>query len=110
MTSEQFVKAVFTEQKEILATYFSNSNSTEVSLLIKGMNLSEDQIIALKDIMRSAFTDLAYTLLLGLDGEAQIGGIQHTYQLLDEEGNKLAGEGEIGSFAWEYFHGKDHSD
>ena len=60
--------------------------------------------------MRSAFTDLAYTLLLGLDGEAQIGGIQHTYQLLDEEGNKLAGEGEIGSFAWEYFHGKDHSD
>jgi hypothetical protein len=52
-------------------------------------------------VLRDAF----YTVLLGLDGEAQIGGHQETYEITDENGNILTG-GEIESYAWEYFHNR----
>ncbi|WP_181858425.1 hypothetical protein [Winogradskyella arenosi] len=46
-------------------------------------------------------TDVFYTILLGLDGCASIGGIQETYELKDENGNQL--NGEIEGYAYEYF-------
>ena len=53
--------------------------------------------------MDGALTDMCYTILLGLDGEANIGGTQEMYKIYDESGSELTG-GEIEAYAWEYFH------
>ncbi|WP_161634436.1 hypothetical protein [Aquimarina pacifica] len=42
--------------------------------------------------MKSSFTDIFYTILLGLDGSTSIGRIQEMYDLKDENGNQLSGE------------------
>ena len=36
-----------------------------------------------------------YTILLGLDGEASIGGIQQSYKIVDESGCEISNCGEI---------------
>ncbi|CUR47581.1 hypothetical protein BN2364_3140 [Alloalcanivorax xenomutans] len=57
--------------------------------------------------MDVALTDVFYTLLLGLDGSAGIGGIQEAYTIRDEQGNTLSGNGELEAAAYEQFHGLD---
>lgn len=45
-----------------------------------------------------------WTILLGLDGEASIGGIQQSYKIVDESGCEISNCGEIEEYAYEYFH------
>jgi hypothetical protein len=102
MTSEEFVKGFYLEKNDLLELYFSSEPTTQVAA-IKSLNLTEEQTAKLKSILDGALTDLAYTVLLGLEGEAQIGGTQEMYKIYDESGNELTG-GEIEGYAWEYFH------
>ncbi len=44
-----------------------------------------------------------YNLLLALDGESSLGGIQMMYQLFDDEGNELTAFGDIEIEAFEQF-------
>ena len=60
---------------------------------------NQDEIM--KKVLDSSFTDVFYTILLGLDGSASIGRIQEMYDLKDENGNQLSGE--IEGYAYEYF-------
>jgi hypothetical protein len=53
--------------------------------------------------LNSVLGDAFYKTLLGLDGEAQIGGRQENFRIEDENGEVLTG-GEIEVFAHEYFH------
>ena len=103
MTSEQFVKNFYLERKSLVDLYLSSDNKTEVSKLISDLQLDEVKTEKLRQILNGVLTDAFYTTLLGLDGEAQIGGSQETYKIEDEKGNELTG-GEIESYAWEYFH------
>ncbi len=105
MTSEEFVRGFYLEKNSILELYFSPNPTTQVGVEIKSMNLTEEQTAKLKTILDGALTDMCYTILLGLDGEAQIGGTQEMYKIYDESGNELTG-GEIESYAWEYFQDK----
>ncbi|HCQ12861.1 hypothetical protein, partial [Flavobacterium sp.] len=101
MNAEEFVKAFYEEKQNILNIYINNNPETEVGKLIKSLNLSDDQEVILNKILDSSFTDVFYSILLGLDGCASIGGIQEMYELKDENGNKLSGEGEIEGYAYE---------
>ena len=50
-------------------------------------------------------TDVFYTLLLGLDGAASLGGVQAAYRILTAEGLEVsAGDGELEAEAWKQFH------
>ena len=102
MTTEEFVKAFYNEKQSFLKEYLSGNSETEVGQLIKSINLNAEQSEILKKVLDSSFTDIFYTILLGLDGCASIGGIQEAYDLKDEDGNQLSGE--IESYAYEYFH------
>ncbi|RYZ88709.1 MAG: hypothetical protein EOP04_08665 [Proteobacteria bacterium] len=104
MTTEDFVRGVYREQKDLLEFYFSDAPGLDVPPLIREMNLTEEQLVLLQKILAAAFRDLSYTFLLGIDGAAQLGGVQHAYRLMDEDDNELSG-GEIEGYAWEYFHG-----
>lgn len=102
MSTEEFVKAFYTEKQNFLKEYLSENSETEVGELIKSLNLNNQQNEIMKKILDSSFTDIFYSILLGLDGCASIGGIQEMYDLKDENGNQLSGE--IEGYAYEYFH------
>ena len=101
MNTEELVKAFYTEKQEFLKEYLSDNAETEVGQLIKSLNLTKEQSLIMEKVMNSALTDVFYTILLGLDGCASIGGIQEMYELKDENGNQL--NGEIEGIAYEYF-------
>jgi len=105
MTTEEFVKAFYIEKQNFLKDYLSENSDTEVGELIKSLNLTDQQNEIMKKVLDSSFTDIFYTILLGLDGCASIGGIQEMYDLKDEDGNQLSGE--IEGYAYEYFHESD---
>jgi hypothetical protein len=102
MTSEEFVKAFYVEKEGLLDLYISSNSNTHVGAAIRNLNLTEEQMTKLKTILDGVLTDMCYTILLGLDGAAQIGGTQETYKIYDEKGNELTG-GEIEGYVWEYF-------
>jgi hypothetical protein len=105
MTTEEFVKAFYTEKQSFLKEYISENSLTEVGQLIKSLNLNNEQNEIMKKVLDSSLTDIFYSILLGLDGCASIGGIQEMYDLKDENGNQLSGE--IEGYAYEYFHESD---
>ncbi len=105
MTPKQFAERFYLEKKQLIELYFNSTEQTPVSELIKSLDLDSEKKQVLKKIVDGALTDAFYTILLGLDGEAQIGTRQEAYSLQDEEGNELAG-GEIEEHAWEYFQNK----
>lgn len=103
MTPEEFVKNFYLERKSLVDLYLSSDRETDVSILIADLQLDEQKTERLRQILNGALRDAFYTALLGLDGEAQIGERQETYNIEAENGNELTG-GEIESYAWEYFH------
>lgn len=105
MTSKQFAEGFYLEKQQLMNLYFNSAEQTAASELIKSLDLDPESKQVLKKIVDGVLTDALYTILLGLDGEAQIGNRQEAYSLQDEEGNELAG-GEIEEHAWEYFQNK----
>ncbi len=103
MTADEFVKGFYLERQQLMNTYFDVESRTDVSMLIKSLNLDDKQTETLRQILNGALRDTLYNVLLGLDGEACIGNTQSTYKLLDEDNNELTG-GEIEVSAYEYFH------
>ncbi len=103
MTPEQFVKGFYQERKSLLNAYLDSKKNTEVSRLIKSMNLEEEGTEKIRQILNSALSDAFYTILLGLDGESPIGERQENYKIFEEAGAELTA-GELEVFAWEYFH------
>jgi hypothetical protein len=43
-------------------------------------------------------------LLLGLDGAVSIGGVQHSYRVLDEDGDLICGDGRVEAEAYAQLH------
>jgi hypothetical protein len=100
MTPADFANAVAREKSDQVKLHFAPDVNTEVAGLIQALDLNPEEREALRVVMETALRDFAYTLLLGLDGAASIGGMQKTYRLLDEEGHDLAG-GKLEVAAWQ---------
>ena len=104
MTPQEFVACVAREKEDLLVTYFDPDSGSAVASQISAMCLSTGQAKALRMILDGALTDAFYTLLVGLDGEASLGGIQSVYELRAEDGTLLTG-GSLEGAASEQFHG-----
>lgn len=104
MTPAEFVTHWRTEKDEMLRLFMGDVGATLVSQKISLMGLSDQQVVALREVLDTALTDAFYTLLLGLDGAASIGTAQHNYQVLDENGLVICGEGEVEAEAYAQFH------
>ncbi|MFC4323237.1 hypothetical protein [Litchfieldia salsa] len=104
MTAKEFVELFYNEKNELIKQYFSNSQVTEVGSKIDSLGLTENQLAKMKDVLDVVITDIMYSILLGLDGEASIGGVQQNYKLYDENRLELTNSGEIEQYAYEYFH------
>jgi hypothetical protein len=93
MTPAEFVTHWRMEKNDLLALFMGAGSKTLVSQKISSMGLTEQQTSALRDVLDLALTDTFYTLLLGLDGASSIGGVQHGYRVLDEDGILICGDG-----------------
>lgn len=103
MTVDEFVRGFYLERQSLIETYFNADSNTQVSALIQSLNLDDKGIERLRQILNGSLQDAFYTILLGLDGEANIGDKQTLYKIFDEDNNELTG-GDIEIAAYEYFH------
>jgi len=102
MSAKQFVANWNTERKSLLQQFVGGN--TLASKQIAAMELSPLQIEQLQQVLDTVLTDTMYTLLLGLDGAASIGGTQQAYQIRDEAGNLVSDSGELEAEAFSQFH------
>jgi hypothetical protein len=93
--ANKFARNFYIERKNFLKDTFEN---------IERLNLEENNTEKVKNIVSTLLTDVFYTILLGLDGEANIGEIQQTYKVYDEERRLISDCGELEAEAYEYFH------
>ena len=110
MTSEQFIQCCAKERADLLAGYFTPGSDSQVATDIAALQLPNEQTRILRRIVSGVLTDAFYTILLGLDGAASMGGRQETYDLRAEDGTPLTGSGELEGLAFERFHGSQRDD
>lgn len=104
MTPAEFVTNWRVEKDDLLRQFMGDVGESVISQKISSLNLSERQTIMLREVMDLALTDAFYTLLLGLDGVASIGGDQRNYRVLDENGLLVCGDGQVEAEAYAQFH------
>ena len=106
MTAKKFARAVAAEKDALLKEYFAPRSTSAVAERIRALKLTPSQRRRLRGAIDGALTDLSYTLLVALDGEARLGTLpQQEFGLFDEGGRRLTG-GELEAAAWEVFHGE----
>jgi len=106
MNAEEFVKNFYIEKQNILNTSFDFKSEFKsyVAIKIGELNLDEIETENLKNIISAILNDTFYTILLGLDGSANIGNnMQEIFKIYDEENNLISNCGEIEALAYEYF-------
>lgn len=103
MPPKEFVELFYNEKTDYFNKCFDENAGLFVSEKIKQLNLSDKQKEELKEVVNGILTDTYYTILLSLDGCANIGGLQKSYKIYDEDENLLTGFGEIEAEAWEFF-------
>jgi len=89
MTPEEFVQCFRREKDDLLRTYFDPSSGSVVATRVAELARSPEQLSAMRAILDTALTDTFYTILLGLDGCASLGGVQQDYHLRDESGDVI---------------------
>lgn len=105
MTPQEFVQLWCAEKESLLSAFLDADSSSAVSVGVAGLRLSPEQMEGLREVLGSVLTDTMYTLLLGLDGCASIGGRQESYQLRTATGEQLSGDGRLEESAWHVFYG-----
>jgi len=91
MDAKEFVANWNALRAELLASYLSPDGAGDVAARVRAMGLSTGQHEQMRDVLDGVLRDTMYTLLLGLDGAASIGGDQQAFTIADEEGNVIEG-------------------
>jgi hypothetical protein len=76
-----------------------DSGSTATAKL-QALQLSSEQTGLVLELLDQVLGDTLYTLLLGLDGEAQVGGEQQRVRLINEAGAEISPCGELEAEAY----------
>lgn len=105
MTSEEFVQCFRSEKDDLLRAYFDSLSGSVIATRITELARTPEQLSAMREILDIALTDTFYTILLGLDGCASLGGVQQNYHIRDENGDVVCtGDGTIEGLAYASFH------
>ena len=93
--ANEFARNFYLKRKHFLENSFES---------IEQLCLEEKDTEKVKNFISTLLTDVFYSILLGLDGEASIGEVQQTYKIYDEADNLISDCGELEAEAYEYFH------
>lgn len=104
MDANEFARLCKAERDSILDSYCDATGETGVSARIESLSPAPDLRAAIRLILDDALTDAIYTMLLAIDGCATIGGHQHQYRLIDEDGQFVGESGDLEAAAYEHFH------
>ena len=107
MTPRDFVKEFYQFKQSYVASVAQSGS--QANALFQKMKLSEAQQALGAELLETVITDVLYTVLLGLDGAAQIGIKQVNYTVLDECNNRICGDGEVEELAYELFQKRTNS-
>jgi len=103
MNADDFARNCYAEKNLLLRSYFDGSIETEVGTIIRELHLNAQALASLRKILDCVLTDAFYTLPVGLDGAASIGGTRQYFEICDESGNKITGDGELEDAAFTHF-------
>jgi hypothetical protein len=103
MTPKEFVELFYNHKVDYQNKCLNENSEIYVSSKIKSLNLNAEQKEILKEVVDRILTDVYYSILLGLDGCANIGGLQRDYKIHDEDGSLITDGGLIEEYAWEFF-------
>ncbi len=104
MNAKQFVACWHREKSALLEAFTNPDSESIVAAKLAALELSDEQSKALSEAIDLLLTDSFYTLLVGLDGGASIGGVQQPYQLRDENGDLVAETGDLETEAFDQFY------
>jgi len=105
VNADEFVSRWRREKDTLLSLFTDASSGASVARLIAGLGLSAEQEAGVAQAMDAVIADTMYTLLLGLDGAAGLGGVQESFRICTEKGSPVAEPGELEAAAWRHFHG-----
>ncbi|MPT40267.1 MAG: hypothetical protein E2603_17640, partial [Achromobacter sp.] len=91
MDAKEFVANWNALRAELLAAFMAPDATSDVAAKVRAMGLSAEQSAQMQDVLDTAVKDTMVALLLGLDGEASIGGSQQAFTIADEDGNVIQG-------------------
>ena len=104
MHAAEFARLCKVERDAMLERYCGATGETAVSAQIESLSPTPELRAAIRSILDNALTDAFYTMLLAIDGSATIGGHQHQYRLVDEDGEFVGESGDLEAAAYEQFH------
>ena len=107
MTGEEFVKHCFDEKEYLLGQYFGEKPETAAGEMLRKLIRSGADREQLRKLVETVLTESFYTMPLGLDGVASLGGEQVAYKLYDEDGVLLNECGELEENAYALFVGDE---
>ncbi|WP_447576886.1 hypothetical protein [Achromobacter kerstersii] len=100
MDGKEFVANWNALRAELLESFMAPEGASDVAARVRAMGLSAEQGEQMRVVLDGVLRDTMYTLLLGLDGAASIGGDQQAFTIADEDGNVIEG---IEDEAWASF-------
>jgi hypothetical protein len=109
MTTEEFVQGFYREKQALLAFYLQRLAPLAEGAESQGIQLRDGQQLPVQELLDNVLTNTFYSLLLGLEGSASIGGTQTRYEVRDPMGSLLT-DGDLGGYAWQYFQNDGEED
>lgn len=103
MTPQRFAQACRAEKDAKLRLHLDRAGETAVGYMIAKMKLGKSQKDDLKEVLDMVVTEAWLSLLLALDGSASLGDLKQAFELRDEDGNMLTGDGKLGDAVLEAF-------
>lgn len=103
MNAKTLVASWIAEKQHYLQSLQAPQTSSAAAQL-RALALSAEQQAQVLALLDCALSDQLYTLLLGLDGAASVGGLQHDFALYNDAGQALTGSGELEAEAYAQLH------
>lgn len=88
------------ERAEQLLRLLQPDSGSTAAAKLEALQLSSEQTGLVLELLDQVLGDTLYTLLLGLDGEAQVGGEQQRVRLINEAGVEISPCGELEAEAY----------
>ncbi len=105
MTGEEFTRLCYKEKESVVEEYFDEASECETAVILRRLIQGGANRNELYELVDKLLSENYYRLLLALDGEASLAGVQQCYKLYGEDGVLLNECGELEAGAYELFFG-----